>query len=106
MEMPDESFITHVIQTNGLQFTNRRTIINFYNSIKIQSDTENKYLGTLISNLVKNPYIVPEPIYLYQEEMNSLHDDYHNRQLNESQQDDAEAFENMNRRYKLEAQLL
>ena len=98
-DIPDDAFISRVIEKNNLSLAHRLQLTGYYNSLPIFDINDNKNIGSLLVNLSSNPLIYGNMLFS-QNEISST-DKKEKKELKED-----ELFSAIELRYKVEKGLL
>jgi len=97
--IPDDGFISKVIETNHLSLMHRLQLHEYYKSLPIFDVNDNKNIGALMINLASNPFIYGNMLFSQNESL-----DINKKEKNDFNEE--ELFSAIELRYKVEKSLL
>ena len=97
--IPDDGFISKVIETNHLSLVHRLQLHEYYKSLPIFDVNDNKNIGALMVNLASNPFIYGNMLFSQNESL-----DINKKEKNDLNEE--ELFSAIELRYKVEKNLL
>ena len=97
--IPDDGFISKVIETNHLSLVHRLQLHEYYKSLPIFDINDNKNIGALMVNLASNPFIYGNMLFSQNESL-----DINKKEKNDLKEE--ELFSAIELRYKVEKGLL